>query len=109
MIDVLKMDVEGAEWSSLSAMIQERQLDNVRQLLVEYHHMDDNPATLRSRLKILGDVERVGFRKFYVSKNSVCARVAVGVPIERTSCYEVHYINANFRRKPAGEGLDSIR
>ncbi|XP_076438143.1 putative methyltransferase-like protein 24 [Babylonia areolata] len=97
-IDVLKMDVEGSEWPSLSAMLKERQLDNVRQLLVEYHTTSDDAATLRSRLTIIGDLERAGFRKFYITKNAGCGRAAVGVPIKRTSCYEVHYVNDKFRR-----------
>ncbi|XP_070209739.1 probable methyltransferase-like protein 24 [Littorina saxatilis] len=99
-IDVLKMDVEEAEWSSLINMIQERQLDNVRQLLVEYHMTGDNEKTLRHRLSVIRDVERAGFKKFYVTKNAACARPAIGIPIKRTSCYEVHYVNSKFMRTP---------
>ncbi|KAL8563131.1 hypothetical protein ACOMHN_022060 [Nucella lapillus] len=92
------MDVEGSEWPALTTMLKEGQLSDVRQLLIEYHAGGDNAAQLRNHLQILRDLEREGFKIFYASKNFHCARKAVGMPITRTSCYEVHYLNTNFRK-----------
>ncbi|XP_070209451.1 probable methyltransferase-like protein 24 isoform X2 [Littorina saxatilis] len=97
-IDVVKMDVESAEWPSLATMVKEQQLDNVRQLLVEFHEGSDKTSRLLAHLILFHDLERIGFRKFYVSKNFHCQRKAAAVPIMRTSCYEIHFVNDNFRR-----------
>ncbi|XP_070209447.1 probable methyltransferase-like protein 24 isoform X2 [Littorina saxatilis] len=99
-IDVVKMDVESAEWPSLATMVKEQQLDNVRQLLVEFHEMSDATSRLLAHLILFHDLERIGLRKFYVSKNVYGHRKAAAVPILRTSSYEIHFVNDNFRRSP---------
>ncbi|XP_046580861.1 uncharacterized protein LOC124288386 isoform X2 [Haliotis rubra] len=92
-IDVLKMDIERSEWSSLPEMLASQSLSSVRQLLVEYHDQCTDRDQCIRRLKVLKDVHDLGFRKFYVHKNPVCQIKSTLFPVVRTQCYEVHYIN----------------
>ncbi|XP_067684513.1 probable methyltransferase-like protein 24 [Haliotis asinina] len=92
-IDVLKMDVERGEWPSLPEMLASQSLSSVRQLLVEYHGQCTDRDQCIRRLKVLKDVQDLGFRKFYVHKNPVCQIEPTVFPVVRTQCYEVHYVN----------------
>ncbi|XP_046332834.1 probable methyltransferase-like protein 24 isoform X1 [Haliotis rufescens] len=94
-IDVLKMDVEGAEWSALPQMVSSGQLSRVRQLFVEFHGAFKARAASVPALKLLEDLHAIGFRKFYVHKNRVCRVKSPDFPVLRTACYEVHYVNIN--------------
>ncbi|CAG5127799.1 unnamed protein product [Candidula unifasciata] len=80
-IDIIKMDIESSEWSSLPEMIKS-----------EYHVVDNSQGYLLPKLQTIQAVEQAGFQKYYVHKNPACARKVPGYPIARTSCYEVHYI-----------------
>ncbi|KAL8569966.1 hypothetical protein ACOMHN_056398 [Nucella lapillus] len=73
----------------------------VRQLLVEYHVYINHTSGIMRRLQLLRNLEDVGFRKFYITKNGVagCSRKVIGFPLRRTKCYEVHYVNVNLMRK----------
>ncbi|RUS81727.1 hypothetical protein EGW08_010534, partial [Elysia chlorotica] len=86
-IDIVKMDIESSEWTALPQMVTSGQLNNVRQLLIEFHV---TPG--RKDVKIVQAIERLGFKKFYVHKNFHCRRRQVGFPVFRTSCYEVMYM-----------------
>ncbi|XP_046555843.1 uncharacterized protein LOC124265095 [Haliotis rubra] len=94
-IDVLKADVENAEWASLTEMTSSGELVHVKQLLIEYHGDCRNRHQCINNLKILKDVHDIGFRKFYVHKNIHCSFRSALFPVIRTSCYEVHYVNMN--------------
>ncbi|KAK7482721.1 hypothetical protein BaRGS_00026019 [Batillaria attramentaria] len=104
-IDVLKIDIEENEWAALRNLIKERQLINVRQLFIEYHHLfyakDETRETFLSRLAQLRAVQELGFLIFYTHKYyfNTCTRKSVAFPVVRTSCYEVHYVNVNFMRE----------
>lgn len=100
--DVVKMDVEDSEWDTLTLMAKEGQFANVRQLLVEYHFGGNNAdrQALELRLGVLRAVEEQGFRRFYVHKNPACPRKLNAFPVIRTVCYEIHYVNINFKRTP---------
>ncbi|CAG5125172.1 unnamed protein product, partial [Candidula unifasciata] len=91
-IDVIKMDIEASEWDALPQMVSSGQLENVRQLLLEYHVVDTSHEYLLPRLKSIQAVERLGFRKFLVHKNEHCVEYFVKYPVPRTHCYEVHYL-----------------
>lgn len=71
-IDVLKMDVEGAEYQVLPAMVEHYAARNtgvpVAQILIEYHHAAGSPAMtdLVSTLKLM---ENSGFRVFSTEYN----------------------------------------
>jgi len=55
-IDFLKLNIEGAEWDVLADC--EAQLRQVREMVIEYHHLPDLPRTLHD---ILGLLHRQGF------------------------------------------------
>ncbi|XP_067660769.1 probable methyltransferase-like protein 24 [Haliotis asinina] len=96
-IDVLKMDVEGAEWRSLRHMIRSRELSRVKQLLVEFH-FDGEFKTKdvgEAFLDVLIDLHNTGFRKFYAHKNPLKNLKSRTFSIVRTSCYELHFVNIN--------------
>ena len=38
---MVKIDIENSEWKALETMLAERQLDTVRQLLIEYHRFTE--------------------------------------------------------------------
>ncbi|XP_046555811.1 probable methyltransferase-like protein 24 [Haliotis rubra] len=94
-IDVLKADVERSEWTSLPEMTSSGELMHVKQLLIEYHGDWRNRHQCINNLKILKDVHDIGFRKFYVHKNPACNHRSPLFPVNRTRCYEVHYVNIN--------------
>lgn len=102
-IDVVKMDVERAEWPSLANMIKEKQLNNVRQVLVEFHHAPaeerQKPNGMMGWLAVLRSLQQAGFRRFLTHKNHVCASAALAYPVMRTLCYEMHFVNINFKRE----------
>ncbi|XP_041370649.1 methyltransferase-like protein 24 [Gigantopelta aegis] len=96
-IDVLKMDAEGAEWASVPSMIEAGELKTVRQLLLEFH--TGGQKTYEQglpKLKLLSDLEQHGFRRFLVHKNPACRAIMKDIfPLVRTGCQEVHYVNIN--------------
>lgn len=68
-IDVLKMDIEGEEYSVLEDLVRER--ISVRQLLIEFHHRFSNVGTGRTR-EALARLEGYGFKVCHV-----CPRIQV--------------------------------
>lgn len=64
-IDVLKMDIEGAEYAVVEKLLSSGAIKYVRQLLIEYHHGKKyrGSDTKRSVAKILN----AGYELFYVS------------------------------------------
>lgn len=65
-IDLLKMDVEGAEYGVLQQITQE-QLE-IDQLLVEFHHRFDSVGWRQTHTAI-DWLNRCGFEKFYISQS----------------------------------------
>ncbi|KAK3782833.1 hypothetical protein RRG08_002465 [Elysia crispata] len=99
-IDVVKLDIEYAEWSALYNMLDEEELDNVRQVLVEYH-LGALPSEdrLRRMLRILRGMSKAGFRKFYVHKSPKGSFHHPNFPVVRSKSYEIHYLNQNYLKK----------
>ncbi|KAK0048816.1 methyltransferase-like protein 24 [Biomphalaria pfeifferi] len=91
-LDVVKIDIEHSEWPALPQIAASGQLADVKQLLLEYHINQQSRDYILPRLKALQEVERAGFRKFYVHKNPACKCDVRGIPVVRTACYEVHYM-----------------
>lgn len=93
-IDLIKMDIEGGEWPSLSGILLENQLSSVKQLLVEFHvGFPPNEERLRRSLRVLRSISEAGFRKFYVHKNPRGSFHHPLFPVVRAKNYEIHYIN----------------
>ncbi len=55
-VDYLKMNIEGAEWETLSACGE--RLRQVREMVIEYHHLPGLPRTLH---RILALLDELGF------------------------------------------------
>jgi len=62
-IDVLKMDIEGAEYAIIEEIVQEKIL--VTQLLVEFHHRLSSVGTAQTRTAI-AQLEKYGMKISYV-------------------------------------------
>ncbi|CAJ1078437.1 methyltransferase-like protein 24 [Xyrichtys novacula] len=72
-VDLLKADMESAEWKILENMILEGVLDSVGQLLLELHlHWagfevgGDDPSVVRYWFSLLKELERANFHLFHV-------------------------------------------
>lgn len=66
-IDVLKMDIEGAEYGVLESLAKSKVLDQVSQLLVEFHHRMDGFAKQQT-LNAIRQLRTCGFRVAWVSE-----------------------------------------
>jgi FkbM family methyltransferase len=66
-IDILKMDIEGAEYGVIPDVL--RSEVRVRQLLVEFHHRFPGIGRHRTR-EIVALLERHGYQIFYISQNN---------------------------------------
>ena len=62
-VDVLKMDIEGAEYAVIEEIVREK--IPVTQLLVEFHHRLSSVGTDKTR-RALGQLEKYGMRISYV-------------------------------------------
>ncbi|XP_061785864.1 probable methyltransferase-like protein 24 isoform X1 [Nerophis lumbriciformis] len=76
-MDVLKADMESAEWKILENLILEGVLDSVGQLLIELHlHWagfevaGDDPSVVRYWFSLLKELERANFRLFHVRRDA---------------------------------------
>ena len=65
-IDVLKMDIEGAEYEVLDNVLSSD--IKVDQLLVEFHHNKFRNIKVSDTRRIIGELHKNGFRIFYVSE-----------------------------------------
>uniref|UniRef100_A0A0B7B897 Methyltransferase domain-containing protein n=1 Tax=Arion vulgaris TaxID=1028688 RepID=A0A0B7B897_9EUPU len=100
-IDLIKMNIDGTEWSVLYGMLNNDELDNVKQLLVEYHVAPPpNEERLRRIIKVLSNLSEVGFRKFYVHKNPRGSFHHPNFPVMIPKSYQIHYLNSRFVKKP---------
>ncbi len=108
MLDILKLDVEGSEWSSLRQAIDDGSLRSIKQLIVEIH----SPRLRQGRqvmtkqdyadiFQILIDLERLGFRKYLYHADKYCCGgfadlTPVSVAKKLICCYELFYVNRRF-------------
>ncbi|XP_059178740.1 probable methyltransferase-like protein 24 [Physella acuta] len=91
-IDVIKMDIESSEWEALPEMASSGELDKVRQLLLEFHILEEKRDYLLPRLKAMQAIEKSGLKIFYTHKNHACGTKVSCFPLRRSMCYEVHYL-----------------
>ena len=100
-LDILKIDVEGAEFESLAEMVQTGSIEDVRQLLVEFHvKLFSESRTSRneyiSHLTLLRNLYKLRFRIFYFRMwNTAKSLVFEGGGVSRTGCHEVHFIRVS--------------
>lgn len=67
-IDVLKMDIEGAEYNVIDHLAQHK--PEVRQLMVEFHHVLPGIPVARTE-RAIDQLADLGFRPFAVSKSGL--------------------------------------
>lgn len=104
-VDVLKADMESAEWKILENLILERVLDSVGQLLLEVHlHWagfevpGDDPSVVRYWFSLLKELERENFRLFHVYSDPRKARVFLHQNVlNASSAYTLSWVNTLWR------------
>lgn len=76
--DVLKLDIEGAEYEVLGALCSSGEIRRTRQLLIEFHHRATH-HTAEETSACIRDIEATGFKLIYVeSRNHIFRRCEVG-------------------------------
>jgi FkbM family methyltransferase len=68
-VDVLKMDVEGTEYEVLLQAVNDRSLEGVRQLLVEFHHFLPGLTPEKTRHTI-AQLKQVGFEIAWIGRTN---------------------------------------
>jgi hypothetical protein len=68
-LDLLKVDVEGSEWSAFEEMMTSGTLANVRQLLVEFHFDKEMRYEKIRQLRVFRKLYDYGFRSFSRERN----------------------------------------
>lgn len=66
-VDVLKMDIEGAEYGVIAALCESMEIANVGQFLVEFHHRMEG-FTKAQTLTAIEQLRKAGFRIEWVSE-----------------------------------------
>ena len=105
-MDVLKVDVEAAEWPFLRSIVDVESAQSVyiKQLLMELHtpRFAPLPVNKADLLEIIHYVTRLPERGFTVfrnrQKNFCCAMFSVLMPdtVTEKCCYETFYVNMRF-------------
>ena len=98
-ISILKIDTEGAEWRSISEMVKSGTIDDVKQLIVEFHVYlpqirHASPSDYIAHLDLLRSLYEHGFRIYHFSMWLVSGKYAYESKggIKRTGCHEVHFL-----------------
>jgi FkbM family methyltransferase len=66
-IDILKMDIEGAEYAVIEDILRTEGVE-IQQILVEFHHRFDN-VHISETGEALARLNEYGYRVFHISKN----------------------------------------
>lgn len=92
-VDFLKMNIEGAEWTVLADCADV--IQNVREMVVEYHHFPNLPRTLHLILDLL---HRSGFEYTVTDFNDPCDG-APTVPYHLAALDNYYYVLVYARRR----------
>ncbi|XP_017278836.1 methyltransferase-like protein 24 [Kryptolebias marmoratus] len=106
-VDVLKADMESAEWKILENLVLEGVLDSVGQLLLELHlHWagfevsGNDPSVVRYWFSLLKELERANFRLFRVHSNPARPHLFLHKNVlNASSAYTLSWVNT--QRKPS--------
>ncbi|KAM6915781.1 putative methyltransferase-like protein 24 isoform 2-T2 [Xenentodon cancila] len=104
-VDVLKADMESAEWKILENLILEGVLDSVGQLLLELHlHWagfevgGDDPSVVRYWFSLLKELERANFQLFHVHRNPSKPHLFLHKNVlNASSAYTLSWVNAQWK------------
>ena len=102
-IDILKIDIECSEWSSFDAILASpRCLDNVKQLMVEFHpcrfrRESKSPHELLGYWRTLRRIDELGFKLWKVWNNNTCRfRSRRFKKLEYIGCFNAYYLNIKY-------------
>ncbi|XP_037306201.2 probable methyltransferase-like protein 24 isoform X1 [Pungitius pungitius] len=104
-VDVLKADMESAEWKILENLILEGVLDSVGQLLLEIHlHWagfevgGDDPTVVRYWFSLLRELERANFRLFHVDSDPGAPHLFLHKNVlNASSAYTLSWVNTGWK------------
>uniref|UniRef100_A0A8C7IK61 Methyltransferase like 24 n=1 Tax=Oncorhynchus kisutch TaxID=8019 RepID=A0A8C7IK61_ONCKI len=104
-VDVLKADMESAEWKILENLVLEGVLSSVGQLLLEIHlHWagfevgGDDPSVVRYWFSLLKELERAHFRLFHYHSDPAKPRLFLHRNIlNATSAYTLGWVNTQWK------------
>jgi len=101
-IDILKIDIECSEWTSFDAILASpRCLDNVKQLMVEFHpcalRQAKSPRELLSYWRTLRRIDQLGFKLWKVWNNYVCRFNSPRLKgVQYYGCFNAYYLNIKY-------------
>ncbi|XP_061603026.1 probable methyltransferase-like protein 24 isoform X1 [Cololabis saira] len=104
-VDVIKADMESAEWKILENLILEGVLDSVGQLLLEIHlHWagfevgGDDPSVVRYWFSVLKELERANFLLFHAHRNPSKPQLFLHKHVlNASSAYTLSWVNAQWK------------
>lgn len=104
-VDVLKVDMESAEWKILENLLLEGVLDVVGQLLLELHlHWagfevaGDDPSVVRYWFSLLKELERANFRLFHVRSDPTRPHIFLHrSSFNVSSAYTLGWVNTGWK------------
>ncbi|XP_060606335.1 uncharacterized protein LOC132758664 [Ruditapes philippinarum] len=95
-LDLLKVDVEGSEWSAFEEMMTSGTLANVRQLLVEFHFDKEMRYEKIRQLRVLRKLYDYGFRSFSRERNLGGAKFYKDLGYSVVFNVEISMVNIRF-------------
>ena len=111
-IDVVKIDIEGAEWPALKQILTTDIMKYVKQLIFEIHTpvFQGSTMTVEDYASIYNDLTELrdvwGFRLYKeLHNNGCCGRFATLTPENmiihkrELCCYELYFVNINYHNK----------
>ena len=111
-VDILKLDVEASEWTTLRDIITENHTQYIKQIIMEIHtprsRWSRDKVTTRDfdeMFQILFDLHRQGFRMYLHHADKFCCGgfgdlVPQHIAQKLICCYELFFININYHRSP---------
>ena len=69
-IDILKMDIEGAEYEVIDDLLDEP-IDRIQQILIEFHHWIYPSISLKATSNAISKLENEGYKLYNISKKGV--------------------------------------
>ncbi|KAG7508490.1 hypothetical protein JOB18_014454 [Solea senegalensis] len=104
-VDVLKADMESAEWKILENLVLEGVLDSVGQMLLELHlHWagfevgGDDPSVVRYWFSLLRELELANFRLFHVHSDQAKPHLFLHKNIlNASSSYTLSWVNTQWK------------
>lgn len=103
-IDILKADMESAEWKILENLILEDTVEHIGQLVFDIHvhwpgfEVSGNDSTVvRYWYSLLKELERKDFRLFYTDKDSSKPQMFLKKEaFNASSCYRLSWVNTRW-------------